>query len=61
MKQGEGMPNYENNLKRGNLYITFDVNFPRGTFEDQDKEGKKFCLCPISIYPNLKLFLVRYN
>lgn len=38
MKQGEGMPNYENNLKRGNLYITFDVNFPRGTFEDQDKE-----------------------
>ena len=41
MKQGEGMPNYENNLKRGNLYIAFDVNFPRGTFEDQDKEGKK--------------------
>ena len=39
MKKGEGMPNYENNLKKGNLYITFDVKFPRGTFEEQEEEG----------------------
>ena len=39
MKKGEGMPNYENNLNKGNLYITFDVQFPRGTFDETDKEG----------------------
>ncbi|XP_054156109.1 dnaJ homolog subfamily C member 7-like [Oppia nitens] len=29
-KPGEGMPNYENNNLRGTLYITFDVDFPKG-------------------------------
>ena len=38
-KQGEGMPNYDNNLIRGNLYITIDVEFPRGTFSETDQEG----------------------
>jgi len=38
-KQGEGMPNYDNNQRKGILYITFDVDFPRGTFSDEEKEG----------------------
>jgi len=37
-KQGEGMPNYENNKIRGTLYITVDVKFPRGSFSEQDTE-----------------------
>ena len=38
-KPGEGMPNYEDNTLRGSLYITIDVDFPRVTFSDDDKEG----------------------
>ena len=38
-KQGEGMPNYDNNQRKGILYITFDVDFPRGTFSEQEKNG----------------------
>lgn len=33
------MPNYENNNIKGDLYITFDIAFPRGGLEDNDKEG----------------------
>ena len=43
MKKGEGMPNYENNLKKGSLYITFDVKFPRGTFEENEQQGTTKC------------------
>ena len=39
-KTGEGMPNYDNNKIRGSLYITVDVNFPRGTFSESDSEGR---------------------
>ena len=39
-KKGEGMPNDENNMMKGSLYITFDVEFPKVTFEDSEKEGK---------------------
>ena len=38
-KAGEGMPNYDDNTRRGNLYITIDVDFPRVTFSAEDKEG----------------------
>ena len=38
-KKEEGMPNYENNNIKGDLYITFDIAFPRGGLEDNDKEG----------------------
>ena len=38
-KAGEGMPNYDNNLVKGTLYITVDVDFPRGTLSDDKKEG----------------------
>ncbi|EDO44765.1 predicted protein [Nematostella vectensis] len=37
-KKGEGMPSYENNHDRGDLYITFDVEFPRGSLDNQEKE-----------------------
>ena len=39
-KPGEGMPNYEDNTRKGNLYITVDVDFPRGIFSSEDKEGE---------------------
>ena len=39
-KMGEGMPNYESNQIKGNLYITVDVDFPRGVFTESDREGK---------------------
>lgn len=37
-KSGEGMPNYENNHAKGALYITFDVDFPKGELSAEDKE-----------------------
>ena len=39
MKKGEGMPNFESRNKLGNLYITFDVKFPRGELSPEDKES----------------------
>jgi len=40
-KKNEGMPNYENNNVRGTLFITFDVNFPKGELTAEDKAGEK--------------------
>lgn len=37
-KQNEGMPNYQDNTKRGLLVITFDVNFPRGEMDEEQKK-----------------------
>lgn len=37
-KPGEGMPNYDDNTQRGSLFITIDVDFPRGSFSDEEKE-----------------------
>ena len=34
------MPNYDNNHVKGDLYITFDVEFPRGGLSDSEKEGR---------------------
>ena len=34
------MPNYNNNHDKGDLYVTFDVEFPRGSLTDEDKESK---------------------
>ncbi len=36
-KTGEGMPNYENNNLHGTLYVTFDVDFPKGQLNEEDK------------------------
>jgi len=40
-KKGEGMPNYHNNNLHGTLYITFDVEFPKQEFTDDQKEELK--------------------
>ena len=39
-KVGEGLPNYENNHKVGDLYITFDVQFPKKDLTQEQKESK---------------------
>lgn len=36
-KAGEGMPNYDNNNLRGMLFITFDVEFPKGELTEEQK------------------------
>ncbi len=38
-KTGEGMPNYDNNKLRGTLFITIDVDFPRGSLPAETREG----------------------
>ena len=40
-KANEGMPNYENNNVKGSLFITFDIDFPKGVLSDEDKEGNE--------------------
>jgi len=40
-KKGEGMPNYENNNLFGTLYVTFDVEFPKGELTADEKETIK--------------------
>ena len=49
-KKGEGMPNYENNNLVGTLYITFDVEFPKGelTAEQKKQLSEIFDQKPIS-------------
>ncbi|XP_064646733.1 dnaJ homolog subfamily B member 11-like [Lineus longissimus] len=37
-KKHEGMPNYENNNVKGMLYITIDVDFPKGELSKEEKE-----------------------
>lgn len=39
-KKGEGMPNYENNNLHGIMYITFDVEFPKNDFTDDEKNSE---------------------
>lgn len=39
-KKGEGMPSYEDNNLHGTLYITFDIEFPKQEFSEEDKAGK---------------------
>lgn len=33
------MPSYDNNNLFGDLFITFDVEFPRGSFTEEEREG----------------------
>lgn len=42
VKKGEGMPNYENNNLHGNLHITFDVDFPKKSLNEVEKERTYF-------------------
>uniref|UniRef100_H2ZCH1 DnaJ homolog subfamily B member 11 n=1 Tax=Ciona savignyi TaxID=51511 RepID=H2ZCH1_CIOSA len=41
-KKGEGLPSNENYNLRGNLIITFDVDFPRGELNQKQKEVIKY-------------------
>ncbi|XP_057304125.1 dnaJ homolog subfamily B member 11-like isoform X2 [Hydractinia symbiolongicarpus] len=43
-KKNEGMPNYNDNTKKGNLVITFDVNFPKGELTQEQKDSIKTLL-----------------
>ncbi|XP_053210610.1 dnaJ homolog shv-like [Panonychus citri] len=43
-KPGEGMPNYENNLSHGTLFITFDVDFPKGELTEEIRNQIKALL-----------------
>ena len=43
-KAKEGMPLYDDNNSRGDLYITFDVEFPKGEMKPEDKEALKTIL-----------------
>ncbi|XP_060517133.1 dnaJ homolog shv [Cylas formicarius] len=52
-KKGEGMPNYENNNLHGTLFITFDVEFPKQEFTDDQKEAIKKLL---NQKPNNKVY-----
>uniref|UniRef100_A0AAY4B6L5 DnaJ homolog subfamily B member 11 n=1 Tax=Denticeps clupeoides TaxID=299321 RepID=A0AAY4B6L5_9TELE len=38
-KKGEGLPNFDNVNIRGSLIVTFDVDFPRETLDERQKEG----------------------
>lgn len=48
-KKGEGMPHYENNNLQGNLYITFDIEFPKQEFTANEKEGTYINIFHITI------------
>jgi len=43
-KRGEGLPNYNNNLIKGDLYITFDIDFPKKELTAEQKEQIKSIL-----------------
>ena len=44
------MPNYDNNNLFGTLYITFDIDFPKQEFSDEEKEGNIILLNFLKIY-----------
>ena len=48
-KKGEGLPAHEQNNIRGDLYITFDVDFPQGELKDEQREGN-WTLHPLFIF-----------
>ena len=43
-KKNEGMPHYDDNNRRGTLYVTFDVNFPKGELTPDEKQGMNGCM-----------------
>ena len=38
-KKDQGMPHYDNNHEKGDLYVTFDVAFPKGELPAETKDG----------------------
>lgn len=43
-KSKEGMPTFEDNNSKGDLYITFDVEFPKGELKAEEKDALKALL-----------------
>lgn len=39
-KKGEGLPQHDQNTIVGDLYVTIDVDFPKGELADEQKDGK---------------------
>lgn len=40
-KKDEGMPHYDNNHEKGDLYVTFDIAFPKGELPTETKNAIK--------------------
>jgi DnaJ family protein B protein 11 len=38
-KKGEGLPQHDQNNIIGDLYVTIDVDFPKGELNEQQREG----------------------
>lgn len=38
-KKGEGLPQHDQNNVIGDLYVTIDVDFPKGELDNEKKEG----------------------
>jgi len=51
-KKGEGMPNYENNNRKGDLYVTFDIDFPKQDLTPEQKESNFSSFLFFSLYNN---------
>lgn len=49
------MPSYSNNNKKGMLYVTIDVDFPRGELTAEQKEVVKTLLNQESLQPKVCL------
>ncbi|KRY28303.1 DnaJ -like protein dnj-20 [Trichinella spiralis] len=52
-KLNEGMPNYEDNQKRGTLYITFDVQFPKGALSEEQRQQLSAILQQTELKPRV--------
>lgn len=52
-KKDEGMPNYNDNNKKGILYITFDVEFPKEVYSAEDKAKLAEILKQSDVKPKL--------
>jgi len=52
-KKDEGMPNVDDNTKKGDLYVTFDVAFPKGELDPDTKQAIKNLLGGVDDKPTV--------
>ncbi|VDN86030.1 unnamed protein product, partial [Brugia pahangi] len=57
-KKDEGLPSYSNNNKKGILYITVDVEFPRGELTPEQKEIVETLLKQESFQPKVCFYII---
>ena len=61
-KKEQGMPSYDNNNLFGDLFITFDVDFPRSTLDAEEKEGMCYLLyVQLNVHTKLDKFQTAYT